>query len=418
MRQRKRQTITGVEIGTSTIKVVMGELLPDQVISVVGLGEAPALKVVKGEVTDANVVQEQLERALAAAEQSSGLEIGDIFLAVSGNHIHAVNSVGSTLVRSPDRRICEDDIVTAARNAHAYTLPPDKKVLHYFDRYYRIDGRREVSNPLGLVGTNLEADVHIVYGEHNRVETNCRLVADVMGYSAADVAFSGIASGLAALGPEDTEKGALLIDLGAGVTEYVVFHGPGCFHSGEVPVGCEHIVNDLSVGLRLPLPRCRKILQELDQFGSAVMTPDGRSRLMAVETLGQPPRHIPISAVEQVVELRLQELFAVILGDLRRNAALTRIGSGVQLCSGGARIASVTRLAQHAFQMPVRVAKPRLVSGREEILNAPDYMAPLGLVRWGRMMLDIDSGTSVPLWQQLRLDARRVWHMIRRSFQW
>ncbi|OGV71813.1 MAG: cell division protein FtsA [Lentisphaerae bacterium RIFOXYB12_FULL_65_16] len=421
MSKKKRNVLTGVEIGTSTIKVVMGELLPDDIISVLGAGEVPSLRVVKGEVADANVVQEQLERALVMAEQASGVEIEALFLAITGNHIHTVNSLGSTMVRTPNHKITEDDIVSAARNAHAYSLPPDQKVLHYFDRVYRIDGLRELANPLGQVGSKLEVDVHIIYGQHNRIETNCSLLADIMGYPATDIAFSAVAAGMAACPQEEVDKGVLLIDIGAGVTEYVVFHGPGCFHSGQVTVGCDHIANDLSLGLRLPMPKCRKILHDLGMLsGSAAMTPDGRNRLMAVESLGQPTRHIPMSTIEQVIEMRLQELMEAIRTDLEANRALDRVASGIRLCGGGARIAGIDRLVEHVFRMPVTIARPRLASGKPEILEDPRFLVPIGLLRWGRLSLNIGTETQPPLWHwhQLRQDARKAWKAVTEAVKW
>jgi len=418
MPRAKNEVLTGVEIGTSTIKVVMGAVLPDDEIAILGDAEIPSLRVVKGEVTEAAVVQEHLERALAAAEQKAGQDIGDVFLAVTGSHIQAVNSVGSTVVNAPDRKIGEDDVVRAGRNAHAYTLSPDKKVLHYFDRHYQIDGTREVTNPVGLVGTRLEADVHIVFGQHNRIETNCRLIADVMGYPAVDVAFSPVAAGFAVLSPEETEKGALLIDIGAGVSEYVVFHGPGCVHSGQLAVGCEQITNDLAIGLRVPMPKARQILHELGDYGSAVMTPDGRARLMKVDTLGRGERKIPVSTIEQVIELRLQELFENIKWDLESQGALQRAGSGAFLCGGGARIPGINRLAQHVLQMPVAAAQSRQLSGPHELVGSPSFVVPMGLVRWGKMMLDISAPEPMPLWRQFRLDVRKAWGVTRRAFRW
>lgn len=418
MAKQKPQVLTGIEIGTSTIKVVMGAVLPDDEISIVGSAEIPSLKVVKGEVVDADVVQEQLERALAAAERDSGMEIGPTFLAVSGAHIRTVNSVGSTMITSPGRKIMENDIVTAGRNAHACTLPPDRKVLHYFDRSYWVDGSREVVNPQGLVGTKLEADVHIVFGQHNRLETNCRMVADVMSYPAMDVAFSPVAAGYATFSTEEAEKGGLLIDIGAGVTEYIVFHGPGCCHSGQLTVGCDHITNDLAIGLRLPSARCRKILHDLGDFGSSVMNPDGRSRLMAVDNLTQGVRHIPISTIEQIIELRVQELFETILRDLEKHNAMRRVACGVRLSGGGAYIPDIDRLAQHIFKMPVTIAKPHLLSGEQDVLNCPRFITALGLVRWGKLMLDIGDPQPAPVWRQFRLDAQKAWQVLRRSFRW
>ncbi|MBT3378698.1 MAG: cell division protein FtsA [Lentisphaerae bacterium] len=418
MPRAKNEVLTGVEIGTSTIKVVMGAVLPEDEIAILGAAEIPSLRVVKGEVTEAAVVQEHLERALAAAEQEAGQEIGDVFLAVTGAHIQTVNSVGSTVINAPDRKISEDDVVRAGRNAHGYTLSPDKKILHYFDRHYQIDRTREVTNPVGLVGTRLEADVHIVFGQHNRIETNCRLIADVMSYPAVDVAFSPVAAGFAVLSAEETEKGALLIDVGAGVTEYAVFHGPGCVHSGQLAVGCDQITNDLALGLRVPMPKARQILHELGNYGSAVMTPDGRARLMKVDALGRGERKIPVSTTEQIIELRLQELFENIKWDLESRGALQRAGGGAVLCGGGARIPGINRLAQHVLQMPVDTARPQQLTGRHDQVASPAFVVPLGLLRWGKMMLDISAPEPMPFWRQFQVDAKKAWGVTRRAFRW
>ncbi len=418
MAKRKRNILTGVEIGSSTIKVVMGEFGPDDVLHIAGIGERPSLKVVKGDILDANLVHEQLMQALAEAEKSSGLEIGAVFLAVSGGHIRAVNSLGNTVIRSPDRRIQESDVITVLRNAKGYALPPDKRVLHHLDRRYQVDDAREVLNPVGLVSSRLEAEVHIVYGQHNNIETCCATLADVMGYPAADVAFSGVAAGFGVLTPEEMEKGTLVVDIGAGVTEYVLFSGPGAYHSGQLAVGCEHVVNDLALALRLPGPKCRRILHELRSFGgSAVMTPDGRARLIEVETLGKASRKIPVSSIEQVIELRLRELFDLIHLDLKSCGALPRIGTGAVLVGGGALVNEVDLLAGQVLNMPVRIGRPRLVSGQQEVAESPRFVTPIALLRWGRLSLEIGDSQPAPL-EQFRSDVQRIWSVVKGAFKW
>ena len=419
MGKRNREILTGVEIGTNTIKVVMGEFSQQgDVLSIVGAAEIPSLqKVVKGAVVDAAVVQEQLARTLSVAEKASALGIQDVFLAVTGGHVEGTNSIGSTVIRSPDGKIRQEDVDTAGANARACPLPPDKDVVHDLERRYVVDGNREVVNPVGLVGNRLEADVHIIYGDRNSMQTNCRLLEDVMGYPARGVAFSGVADAHAAFASEDVERGGLLVDLGAGVTEYVVFHGTGCFHSGQFTIGCDHISNDLSLALHLPVPKCRRILHDLGQFGSAVPKPDGRGRLMEVEVVGRPPRRVPISTVEQVIELRLRELFEIIAADLRSNDVLSRIGSGLTLCGGGALIPGIDGLARQVFDMPVRIGRPQLLSGKQDILSAPSFMTPVGLIRWGKAALD--EGRQDPgFWDQVRGDARRVWRLTAGAFRW
>ncbi len=416
--ERQKQILTGVELGTRHIKVAMGEILPDDSLSVVGLGEVSSQKIMKGEVCDANEVMPELARALAEAEKDSGFEAGHVFMAMTGGHIHSLNSIGSTPVQSQNA-VSEDDIVQAVQNARGYVLPADEKVLHFLDRRYILDGVRETSNPEGLVASKLESEVHLIYGHHNRVESSCRIVTDVLGYPPTDVAFSGVAAASAVVTPEDTEKGVLVIDLGAGCTEYVIFQGAGCFHSGQVTVGCEHIANDLSIGLGLPIGRARQVLYELEEKRQRPAAQGEEKRMMVLEsTAGQEQRRIPASEVERIVDLRLEELFDIIREDLHQARVLDRIGGGAYLAGGGARIPGITGSARERLGMPVGMAEPHLFSGDEHLANAPEYLVPFGLIRWGQTMLDISQPEQMSLLEQLGHDMSRFKSVVKRAFNW
>lgn len=418
MARQKRQVLTGIEIGSSTIKVLMGEFPGGEELTILGSAQFPSLKVLKGGIVNANAVRDQLMKALAKAEQVSGLDVGPVFLSVTGGHIRVLTSVGRTGIQASNRRIAEHHVVNAQENARGYFLQPDQRVLHHLDRRYLVDGEREVADPVGQVASRLEADVLVVYGKHNSIETSCRMVYDALGYPAEDVAFAGIAAGFGALATEEMERGALVIDIGAGVTEYVLFHGPGAFHCGQLTVGCEHVANDLAIGLRLPMPKCRKILQELSQLGgTAEMTPDGRTRMREFETLGSAVRAIPLSTIEQVIELRLRELFDTILSDVRTHQGLSRIAQGIVLTGGGALIPGIERLAGRVFETPVRIGRPHLVCGVKHVATSPEYVTAAGLLRWGRISLDIKD-SEPPLMAQAQRDFKRVWDAFTRAFRW
>jgi cell division protein FtsA len=391
MAKNKREIITGIEIGTSAVKVVMGEFLPNDVLAILGAGEAPSVGVCKGEIENAELAGDQLRRAVKQAEESSGLEITElVFLAVTGGHIQTVNNVGTAIIQNPDRRIDDEAVIQAAQAARGYTLVPNKDTLLTTERGYRIDDEREVTNPLGLIGSKLETEVQIVYGDHNRLETSFEVLEGVMGFPPDDIAFSAVASALAVFDPDPGDRWELLIDIGAGVSEYVVFNAHGCYHCGQLTVGCEHIANDLSIGLRLPMVTARAILIDMEKNGcSAVMTPDGRARQMTLEDIGRKKRHIPRSSIERIVELRLRELFEVIRDTLAGEGVLERL-TGIRLCGGGALIPGVTELAGDVFRPPVSPATPRLLSGKEDILKSPRYITPVGLVRWGKFVLETE----------------------------
>ena len=424
-RRRRREVLTAVEIGTRSIKVVIGEFHEDHVLTLLGIGEEPSMKVMKGEIGDPQTVQKQLDKALVAAEDAAGEPIKNVFLAVTGSHLGSVNSIGSTIIHSYDPHITAEDVELAEQNVWNCTLPPDREILHRFRRQYLVDGR-EVDNPVGLFGGKLEADGHIIFGQQNRLNSSRHLITEAIGTEEDEpkaVVFSGVAAALGVLGPEETEKGAMVIDLGAGVTEYAVFTGEArCLHSGQVTVGCEHLANDLSLALQLPVQRCRELVEGMKDLGAkARMTQDGGTRMLDVEpTPGKPLRKIPVATVEHVVELRLQELFQIIRHDLESKDMLKRIGSGIRLTGGGALIPEILDLARQIFDMPVTLGTPRLVNGPKEIINSPRYATPIGILRFGRTAMANLQPPVLSLFEQLRQDILSIFRLLMRwrPFNW
>jgi cell division protein FtsA len=419
MARSNSEILTGLEIGTSSVKVVIGEAeIGDDLITIHGYGECPSGKVMKGDITDVAMVQEQVMEALSLAEQNAGKGIRDVFLAITGGHVESRNSRGTTPIRTPDRRITEEHYFEACRNARNENLPVDCQEINTVDRRFLVDGHRETVNPVNMVGGKLEAEVHTIFGQRNAIDTVCTLVNDVLSYPATDMAFSALASSYAVLSPEELEAGALVIDIGAGVTEYALFHGPGVYMSGQITVGCNQIVNDLSIGLDLPPLRCRNLLKkEFVENGSALMSPDGRNRILAITSVTQTtPRNIPFSSIEQIVELRLRELFEVIRERVGKEEGLVRIGEpGIVLTGGGACIPGVDKLAYQVFGMPVSIGRPRLAVISDEILNSPRFATPVGLLRLGRLSLEIGRHGQASLLEDLKSDLSKVWSFIRRA---
>ena len=417
-RRQKKNILTGVELGTAHVKVVVGEFLSDQVLSIVGSARVSSMhKILKGAILDAPAVQEQLAQALHISEKEAGQEIQGVFLALTGSHIDTTTSIGNAPVQGPDQIISEDEVVAAVRNARNSRLSPHQFPINSIDRRFLVDDVREVANPIGQAGRRVQAEVHIIFGDRNSVQTSRSLLSEVLGYEETARAFSAVADVFALLSDEEQRQGGMIIDIGAGVTEYAVFHGPGCFHSAQIAVGCQHIQNDLATAFRLPVSRAATVLHNLGDFGSAIPKDDGRKRLVEVETATGKSRQIPASTVELVIELRLRELFEVINEDLKKNDARERISNGIVLCGGGARIPKVSKLAHDVFKMPVRIGSPLLVSGPREIVEDPGFATPIGLLRFGRKIQEIDR-EEPGLFEQLGADAKRVWDLTKRALRW
>lgn len=414
----KSNVLAGIEIGTSAVKVAMGCPVGDGTFSILGLASAPVKGVVKGEITDMGGARDALHEALEKAERQAGVQVRDVFLAVSGAHIRTVVNAGRTPVQAEDRRIDEDDVITAIRNAKSYNLPPDRRIINSLDRRYLLDGEREIASPAGHPAGSFEAEVLLAYGSVSRLESPCKVVHDVLGYPPEDIAFSPVAACLGALFPEQLEQGTLLVDVGAGVTEYALFAGPGCFHAGQVTVGCNHLANDLAIGLRLSYPKARQLLLDLDKYGSASMQPDGNRRMVEVDTVTAMHRRIPVATIEQVIELRLRELFEVIAADIRAADALPRAGQGAVLCGGGAGISGIEDLASRILGMPVRPAAPARAHLPEGTVDSERYLVPIGLIHYGDFILQMSQQQQNSLVQQIRTDVRRVGSVLKRAFKW
>ena len=416
----EREIHTGVELGTSSIKIVMGEFSDDDQLDIVGYGEVPSLKVRKGEPVNVGIVEEQLERAFQMAESSAETDvIGHVFLAVTGSHIRTFSNAGVHSLAPNNPVISDEDVVMALDAARRVSLEEEEFPVHFMNRHFRVDKQVELNNPVGQAGKELEANMHVVAGDRNRLETSCALLANILGeHPATDIIFSPLAAALAILNPETAKQGILVIDIGEGITEYVCQHGPGCRHSGQFAVGCANLVNDLMIGLGFSMPQAREILHSLADFGSAVWKNDGRERMTNVASEGTQSRLVPASSIEQIIRLRLEEIFLLIRGELERTDEISSIAGGIRLCGGGALIPGVADLGVEVFGLPVEQARARSISGPEEVCHSPRFITPIGLLRWGQTILTRDTPPEKPLAKLLRDDLHTMGKVIRDALHW
>ena len=416
MARKPADALTGIEIGTSAIKVCIGCPRQDGSISIAAFDETPCInKIMKGEVQDVEAVQDLLADTLNQAEETAGCAAGKVFLAITGAHIGSVNAQGTVPIRGQDRKITEEDIIEATRQARGYRLPIEKIAVNSCQRAYQVDGDRTVSQPLGMTASKLMADIHFVYGNYNNIQTTCSLVDGVLGYPATDISFSGVADvyGLA-LGAEQT-NGVLVVDIGAGVTEYVVYYEEGCMHSGQITVGCEHLANDLSIGLQIPISKARDLLKS---HGAAMRRADGVVRRVEVEiSLGHEPKSFKESTIQTVIELRLLELFQIICDDLSRHHMLDKLSDGVVLCGGGALIPHIEELARSYFSIPVRIGQPSNVSGEEKAIRSPRCVTPIGLLHLGYQLQKMEESKAVPLGEAMKRDMRNLVNLAKKAIK-
>ncbi len=419
-----QDSITALEIGTASIKVLMGKPKEDGSIAIIGYDEITTLnRVIKGDVINVPAVAELLGQVLNNVEAVSREKIRKLYVAVTGSHIKSINVIGSVPITSPDRIITNNDIVEATRNAREYNLPLAQKDIHTYQRTYIIDDTLRVSNPEGMAGNKLTADIHVIYGNYNKIQTICSIIHNVLGAPADDIAFTGIADFYGLPVNNDHAKGTLVIDIGAGVTEYVVFYNDGCMHSGQITVGCEHIANDLSIGLRIPIDHCRELLKQLKQQGLSLIDDPDSERDIEVQMSLQPARVFKESIPKQIITLRLNELFKLIKDELStsfidEDLDMTKLlGAGIILCGGGALIPDIKVLAKSIFNFPVEIGYPLNVSGVGKEINSPKYITPVGLLYLGHR-LDLLEKESTPTFRQtVNVELNKLKNLTLKAFR-
>ena len=374
------QIIVGLEIGTSKICVVVGEVSDTQVANIIGLGQCKSRGVRKGEIVDASVVEEDVRNAIVEAEHMADVEIQSVFLGVTGSHMRGFNNTGVHPVVSADREINDADIQDLIKNAKAVNLPSDHSVIHVIRQHFRVDGQDGVLNPEGMLGAKMEVDVHVVSGRYNRLQNPIRLVSG-LHLQVENIAFNGLASSLATLSTEQKELGTLVIDLGAGATEYAIYSGGVIKHTGVLAVGGDHVSNDLAYGLKVPLGRAEQL--KVDN-GSAVIEPDSNNRLMDLSTDNIiPSKKINLNHLQMIMSMRLREIFELIANDIEKGGLVNYLRAGVVLCGGGARTPHITKLARDVFNLPAAIGRSSTVSGIKNALDEPEFSTSIGLIKFG-----------------------------------
>jgi cell division protein FtsA len=372
--------IVGLEIGTSKICAVVGEHNADGALNIIGLGQARSRGVRKGEIVDAQQAEEDVRNAIVEAEQMADVEIRSVYLGVTGGHIRGFNNRGMHPVVSADREITGDDVQDVIKNAKAINLPAENSVVHAIRQHFFVDGQDGVTNPVGMLGSRLEVDMHVVHGHTNRIQNAIRLVKG-MQLEVDDIVFNGLASSLALLTNEQKELGALVIDIGGGTTDYVVYADGVIKYTGVLAVGGDHVSNDLAYGLKVPLSRAEKLKLE---FGSAFMDDAAKGQTITITNeLGLPLKTINVEHLRRIMSLRLEELFQLVEQDLEQASLPDYLRAGVFLCGGGARIPRIAEMAEHILQMPVSPGKTNSISGLTSALDQPEFVAGIGLVKFG-----------------------------------
>ena len=373
--------IAVLEVGTSETRVLVAEPREDGLLMITGVGRTPSSGVRKSEIVDLENAKICVKSALTDAENNAGVSIQEVWLVFSGSHIRHLVNRGTVTVMSEDRIIGIEEREEAMEAARAVSLPHDCEDLHHICGYHYIDGNTEgVLNPDGMSGSRLSVDMLILYGASNRLRNLYRLVEE-SGVEVADVAFGGLCAGFSVLTPQQKEVGAILIDLGAGTTDFVVYADKVVRLAGSLGVGGDHVTNDLAMGLNLSTQQAERVKV---QSGAAMVDLGARGRRVAVppET-GFRAQDVLSRDVNTVIHARMEEMFELIRDRIKEEIPQRSFGAGVILTGGGARMERVQELASRVFEMPCHIGYPRETSGLALPSESPEYAASVGMLKYG-----------------------------------
>lgn len=386
--------VVALEVGTSKIVALVGELREDGCVMITGMGMHESIGVRKGEIVDFENVALCVRSVLAEAEKTGKVAIGQIHLVLSGGHIQSMKNRGTVPVMGPDREISQDDVDQVMEVASAVNLPPDRKVIHTICQHFCIDGQELVVKPEGMEGAQLSLDMLILHGVRNSLNNTVNVVRSV-SVEVQDSAFSGLCSAMAVLSPEQKKAGVLLVDLGAGTSDYVVYSGNIVAVAGSLGIGGDHITNDLSLAFNIPRLQAEVLKRK---FGSAIIDGDDKKVSLPAEA-GFSGCTLGLGVINTVVNARCDELFSMIRHQVGEEFFRRRMGAGVVLTGGGAHMRGIKDLAEKVFNLPCTIGKPRGISGLATVTSGPEFAACAGMVQYGfRTGAENERGSVIGKW--------------------
>ncbi len=383
-----KQLIVGVDIGTTKIVVLVGEVDESGDVHVVGIGSHPSRGLKRGVVVNIESTVNSIQRALEEAELMAGCEINAAYTGIAGSHIQSLNSHGIVAIR--DSEVRPTDVERVIDAARAVAIPADQKILHVLPQEFIIDSQEGIREPVGMSGIRLEAKVHIVSGAVSAAQNIVKCVRKC-GLHVADVILEQLASSYAVLTEDEKELGVCLVDIGGGTTDIAIFTDGAIRHTAVIPIAGDQVTNDLAVALRTPTKQAEKV--KLKHASVRRELSSSSPDEVAVESVGgRGESKVSAQLLVDVVSARYEELFALVKAELRRSGFEHLVSSGIVLTGGASQIAGGIELAEDIFDLPVRLGLPQHVKGLTDVMGSPKYATAVGLLLYGHAASHSDQG--------------------------
>lgn len=373
-----KNIIVGLDIGTSKVVCLVGQVELDGTIEIIGIGSHKSNGLRKGVVVNIESTVQSIQRAVEKAELMSGCEIRTVHVGIAGSHISSLNSQGAASIRN--REVQQADIDRVIEAAQAVPLPADQKVLHVLPQDYIIDNQEGVLEPLGMSGVRLEAKVHIVTCAVNALQ-NIEKCIQRCNLDVESVVLEQLASSYAVLTKDEKDLGVALVDIGGGTADIAIYTNGTIKHTAVIPIAGDQVTNDIAMAFSTPTAHAEEIKIKYACAKSTLASPDSIIKVQSVGDRGM--RDLSCQALAEVVEPRYDELFGFVLNELRRSGYLDMLAAGIVLTGGTSKIEGAVELAEEVFHMPVRVGAPSGVAGLSDVVKNPIYSTGIGLLLYG-----------------------------------
>lgn len=390
--------ITGIDVGSSKISVVIAQVAPEEdKISVVGASSFPSQGVRKGQVVNIDEATQSIISGVEAAERMAGYSVSKTLVAIGGAHLASQNSKGVVAVAEPEGEINEEDIKRVIEAARAVSLPSSREIIHCLPRYFTVDSQEGIKDPVGMTGVRLEVETHIITGSSTSIKNVVKCISEI-GANIEAVVFNGIAAAEAVLTETEKELGVVLVDIGGGTTDIVIFIEGSPAYATVLPVGARNVTNDLAIGLRLSLENAEKLKLALSREPKKPVEPESKKENNEEDKEEEKKDEIDLSAVgieeerktisrktlvEGIIKPRLNEIFTLVGIEMKKSGFAGMTPSGIVITGGGALTIGITEACKRTLAMPVRIGQPMGVSGLIDDIGSPAFAVVTGLILYG-----------------------------------
>ncbi|XKM13064.1 cell division protein FtsA [Orbaceae bacterium ac157xtp] len=399
MKTTEKKLVIGLEIGTSKVLALVGEVLPDGIVNVIGVGNCPSKGVDKGGVNDLESVIKSIQRAIDQAELMADCQISSVYLALSGKHILCKNEIGMVAIEAEE--VTTVDMENVVHTAKSVRILDEHRILHVIPQEYSIDLQEGIKNPLGLSGVRMESKVHLITC-HNDMAKNIAKAVERCGLKVDELIFSGLASSDAVLTDDEKELGVCVIDMGGGTMDITVYTGGALRHSVVIPYAGNVVTSDIAYAFGTPPTDAENIKIK---YGCAVGSLIGKDEVIDVPSVGgRPPRTLQRQTLAEVIEPRYTELLALVQKELttlqenlKQQNIKHQLAAGIVLTGGAAQIKGLVECAEKVFQNQVRIGYPLHITGLTDYVQKPFCSTAVGLLHFGKQKLlndDIDKNSK------------------------